>query len=173
MWSAILLKLAPYALLLKIGAVIAMVGGLAYGVHTYNESLRESGRQEMRLEYQKKLLQAYKDKVKQESIWRKQQEDSNAQAAKRQTVLAANLATANLINSGLSSDLTSLRERLSDPAVGTDSNGAAAVKVVLGECTRELEGYAAKGVQLATSCDRHVNDLRRYAEQWPKVTTSP
>ena len=159
----------PYVLLLKILAVIAMAGGLVYGVHTYNDSLREQGRAEVRLEYAALLEKARSEALEKEAGWRKQQEVSNANHAKRQQVLNSNLATANLISSELRNEADSLRQLLSDPATGADAHGAAAVKTVLGECTRELEGYSTKNTELATACDRHTNDLQRYHEQWPKA----
>ena len=158
-----------YVLLLKIGIAIAMAGGLAFGVHTYNIHQQDIGYQRAVSEYQVKLIAAQESARKTEANWKRQQEVSNVNATKRQQVLAANLATANLINSGLRGEADDLRQRLSDPAVGATSDGIAAIKTVLGECTREIESYAGKDTELAASCDRHVNDLQRYHEQWPKV----
>lgn len=169
MFSAAKLFIATYRIWFQLAAIAALVGGAWWGIHNYNESLREEGRAEIRQEYQIKLLQAYKDKAAIEDGWKKQKEKSDENARKRQETLAANLATAALINSGLRDDVDSLRQRLSDPSIGATADGAVTIKAVLGECARELESYAGKNTQLATSCDRHVNDLQRYHEQWPKV----
>jgi hypothetical protein len=162
-----------YRIWFQLAALGAILGGIWWGVHTYNAHQQKIGYDKAVGEYQIQLDKALIDKQDTEDKWRKQQEDSNVKANKRQTVLASNLATANLINSGLSSDLSNLRDSLSNPAIGANANGAATLKTVLGECTRELEGYTGKNIQLATACDRHVNDLIRYHEQWPKVDRAP
>ncbi|TXH19808.1 MAG: hypothetical protein E6R03_00075 [Hyphomicrobiaceae bacterium] len=44
-------SLMPYAWVVKLVAAIAVTGTVAYGVHKYNDSLREDGRKEIRMEW--------------------------------------------------------------------------------------------------------------------------
>ena len=153
--------LTPYALLLKIGAVIVMVAALVYGGHTYNKYRENIGYQRAVSEYQTKLIEAQNQARKTEETWKQQQEVSNAKATKRQQVLASNLATANLANRGLLDDLANIRSQLPSDTQSAAAQRAITLSNVFGDCSTEV-------VRLATLGDRWANEAVRCVESWPK-----
>lgn len=151
-----------YRVWFQLAAVAAIVGAGWWSVHKYNESLREDGRQEMRLEYNAKLVAAQEDARQKEAIWRKQQEVSNANHAKRQVILSANLATADIANRSLLDDLANIRRGLPSDTPAAVAQRTITLSNVFGDCSTEVVRLAALG-------DRWANEAVRCVESWPKV----
>lgn len=135
--------------------VAALLAACAWGVHRYNQSIRDDQRALDVAEYNVRLLAAQEDARAQESAWqakqKHEQEVTNEQLNRRDAQYAAAAGTI----AGLRNTLSNLGNGL--PTITATACGAriSALSTVFAECTNQLAemGRAAQGQLIdAVSC---------------------
>lgn len=157
------MPLIPYLLLAKIGAVLALVGALSFGMFLYNEHFRDIGRAEVRAEWDAAEAKAKIAADKQEATWNKRLEEANANFTKRQEANQLALVAANTAVNGLSGSLTRIRSSVSSNPASASANAAIALSLanVFGDC-------GSKYKEMGENADRWANATKTLIEAWPK-----
>lgn len=150
----------PYVLLLKVLAVIVMAGGLAYGVHKYNDSLREDGRSEIRAEYAKLLEKAHEDSRKAQEQFNQKIQEANNAANRRNKQIDAAHANAAAASDSLRDSLSHLRDSVPGATASALAGTITTLSTVLGDCGAKYQGMAVIG-------DRHSSDVQTLRDSWP------
>jgi hypothetical protein len=146
----------------------ALVAALLLGVHTLDTSRQAIG-------YDRAKSKWDADKLSQANATLKASEAARAaekalqakvtkaqdEAKKRETKLAADAATARLINDGLRLDLAAIGRRI--PALTRDAVDQYATNSteLLGECSAAYQDMAA-------TADRHASDAMTLQKAWPR-----
>jgi len=139
----------------------AIVAACAWGVHLYNQGIRDTQRKLDVAEYSAKLIAAQEDAKAQEMAWREQskksQEKTNEQlnARDRQYQSAVNTI------GGLRNTITNLGNGLSTLTATACSARIEALSAVFGEC-------AERRTEVAKAATGQLIDSMSCRDQWPK-----
>lgn len=148
--------------------VAALLALASWAVHTYNESLREDGRQERQADWdadnaQKVLELAAFNEESRRIEQRRQSIATEAQnAAQSQIQLARkDAADTRLAAGGLRDDLAAARAQLASATDAARAKYSAAVDTVFTDCTRRYS-------EMAEAAQGHAIDSLMLQRAWPK-----
>lgn len=153
--------LNPYKYVIDAIVIMTLVGGIAFGVHKYNEHQQDIGEARVQAEWDKSVAVAKDAQRLREIQFQKEKDDAIIQAAKNVAVANAAAAAANNSSRVLDSTLKALIARSSTGSVEANRRYTSALAEVLGDCKdkyREL-GRKAQG---------HADDTLKYDQAWPK-----
>lgn len=154
--------LARYKLLAEIVVIGAIAAGALYAFHTFCESLREEGRQEVRAEDARLAAQKEAADRKVEAVWnqriQKAENDATANQQMLQTVLSS---------SGKSLD--SLRNAVNGQASANQLPGATldALRASTAALSTVFLDCAARYRAMGENADGHALDVRTLQQSWP------
>jgi DNA repair exonuclease SbcCD ATPase subunit len=154
----------PWKLIAEIVAAAALFAAITFGIHRFLEHEREIGREEVRAEYQQKLLEATQAaKAKEEADAKRLQEAQNAYAKAQETIRS--LAAANVAASNSLRDTTaSISKRLPELSADALRDLARAYGNVLDKCSAEYS-------RLAERTEVINAEKRKLMESWPKPSS--
>lgn len=154
--------LTPYKLAIEIAVFGILAAGVIWCIHLYNDHQQTIGYQRAVAEYTAKLEQAKADAKAQEDIFRKQLEDANNAAAKREQTIRTSADAARAASASLSDALNNLRNSVPGATAASLANSVATLATVLGNCSERYRDVAEKA-------DRHASDAQRILDSWPKA----
>jgi len=139
----------------------ATVAALAWGVHLYNQCIRDTQRKLDVAEYSAKLIAAQEDAKAQEMAWREQSKKSQEKTNEQLNARDRQYATAVNTIGGLLNTIANLGNGLSTLTVTACSARIQALSTVFGECSDRLAemGKAAQGQFI---------DSMSCRDQWPR-----
>ncbi|UGQ45071.1 DUF2514 family protein [Massilia endophytica] len=142
------------------GALILLTAA-TWAIHSYNEGLREQGREEVRRQYAAALAAAKELAREKEKFWHQKTEEARKNANERDITIR-NLATAaGASSSSLREYLSGLSRAAAGATADANRNSTVALAAVLDNCQTRYR-------ELAEKADRHVNDVRTLQEAWPQ-----
>lgn len=159
-------SLKPYALLIKLLAIAALVGlaWWAWSSHISHQQQigydRATALLQPQLEKAKGELSAEKEARGREQAWNKQLETANRESEARNERLQAAASAAAATAGRLRNTIADLQQRLAGTTAEACHQTAATLATVFGECT---EQYRA----LAAAADGHASDVRTLSDAWP------
>lgn len=154
--------LAPYLWLIKLLAIVAAIGGLAWGIHTLDQSRQQIGYDRRVAEDNADLIKARADALATERELNRKLEDARNEATKRDQVITRHATAAGTAAEQLRNALDTIRHaRLPGDSAGPGDQRARALAELLGDCADRYRGVAEKA-------DRHASDARTLSEGWPK-----
>lgn len=145
-----------------------LVAALLLGVHTLDKSRQAIGYDRAKskwdadkLSQANATLQASEAARAVEKALKAKVEKAQNDANKRETKLAADAATARLVNDGLRDDLAAVRASLPDLTRDAVNRYAETASLVFEQCSRRYSDMAA-------NADRFASDRQTLIESWPK-----
>jgi len=153
--------LRRYLLPAEILAVLALLGGLLYGVHLVFEHQRDIGRKEVRAEWDAANVIAEKAAVKQEQLWQGQVNLASKGGNDREEKIKTLASSASSVAVGLRNATAEINRALS--AYSADSLRAVASTYgdIYTKCDTERTGFA-------TEAERLNSEKQTLIEAWPK-----
>jgi chromosome segregation ATPase len=142
-------------------ALLALVLSIGFGIHRFLEHEREIGRNEVRAEYQQKLLEATQAaKAKEEADAKRLQEAQNALSQANETIRSLSTSNAKL-SSSLRDTANSINNRLPSLPINALRDLAKTYGDIFTECqTRRGE--------LAEEAERLNAEKRALIDAWPR-----
>lgn len=150
----------PTSLLIRIGAVLALVLGLLFMGHRYIEGEREEARAEVRAEWaaHKAADKALADQI--ERNWRTKYDAAISQGAEREKTHRTHARAAAAAVDSLRDTNDQLQQRIATASTEAARAYATTYQTVFTECVRAYQGVAEQA-------DGHANDVRTLTEAWP------
>ncbi len=157
---------APYKLWFEIAALVAVLAGLAWGVHAYNTHQQGIGEARVRAEYvERDRLSAENQRLREQSL-QKDVDNAQAQAAKdRQLASAAAVAAANT-GRLFSGTLTTVTANVATATRDALATNVTTLATVLDNCQQRY-------LWMAGQADGHAADSIMYQRGWPKNFPQP
>lgn len=158
--------LKPYAWLIKLVAVAALVGGAwwAWNSHISHQQQigydRATATLQPQLDHARGELAAEKSARAREQAWAKQLEIANREAEARNQALEAAAAATAAAAGRLRHNLATLQQRLAGTPAQACHETAATLATLFGNCTDEYRALAA-------AADGHASDVRTLSDAWP------
>jgi hypothetical protein len=143
-----------------IGAALAL-SAATYAVHSYNEGLREQGREEIRKQVADAQKAAEALAREKEAFWRAQTDEARKNATERDTTIRSLAAAAGNSSNSLRDYLASLSRQAPGASSEANAKSTIALAAVLSDCQTRYR-------ELAEKADRHVSDIKTMQESWPK-----
>lgn len=138
----------------------AIVAACAWGVHLYNQSIRDTQRKLDVAEYSAKLIAAQEDAKAQEMAWREQSKKSQEKTNELLNAKDANYAVLSRATDSLRNAATNYGNGLSADTIAACRARAATLADVFGECAEALRDMAA-------AADGQYIDKMNCINSWP------
>jgi preprotein translocase subunit SecF len=142
-----------------VGALLA-VSAVTWVVHSYNEGLREQGREEVRKQVADAKKAADELQRQKEDFWRAQTDEARKNATERDVTIRSLAAAASTPSNSLRDALASLSRQASTATAEANAKSTIALAAILNDCQASYR-------ELAEKADRHVNDIKTMQEAWP------
>ena len=155
-----LLELVPrWVLAAMVAALVALSGWLYVGLGAANLKLADSRAEVAVLKVE--IAEANTKAAEQKAELASQVLKAQNEAKKRENILRSGAAAAATESDGLRNDLASMRDQYDKLSRDAVIERAAAVGIVLADCTRKYQG-------MAETAGRHASDVRTLIDAWPK-----
>lgn len=141
--------------------VAALLAACAWGVHLYNQSIRDDQRALDVAEYSAKLIAAQDDARAQEAAWQAKQKDIQRKANDEINKRDADYAALARTNDGLRNAAVNFSNGLPGDTLAACRARAATLADVFGECTGILRS-------VAKAADGQFIDAVSCRESWPE-----
>lgn len=138
-----------------IGASVAAVGAYKVQDWRYGEQIAS-----MKQAASEATTNAVKDAMAKMEVDQKRKDDALIESNKRAQKNAVAAANASNAVNGLRDELATARANLSKATQQARDNYAAAVEIVLGQCSREL-------AEMGRIADGHSSDVKMMLDAWP------
>lgn len=155
--------LARYRFAAEILAIVALAGGLIYGIHLVFEHQRELGRQEVQAEWDRANAAAEKAAKAQTEDWRAQREAAATEGAKREETIRSLAATSAAAAGGLRDAVAKINRGVPDYSLD-------ALRALTGTYGELLEECAGRRREVAEEAERLNSEKRTLIEAWPRAT---
>jgi chromosome segregation ATPase len=160
MLEALLLRFAPYRIVLE----LALIGGGAlvgaYEIHKFLMHERNLGAQEVQTRWDTAKAEAEKAQSEREEQWSQRLQEANAHANEREQTIRTLAAAAGNSDGRLRDTLAAIRASVPQATPETLGHTVTTLSAVLEECTGRYR-------QLAEKADRHAADVKTLQEAWP------
>lgn len=153
--------LGNYKVLWEFMGALVLVAAFSFGIHQFLEHERDIGRNEVRAEYQAKLLEATQAaKAKEEADAKRLQEAQDALAQSQETIRSLSAANA-AVSSGLRDTANTISKRI--PSLTAD-----ALRNITEAYGRVFTDCQTKYGSLAEDAERLNAEKRALIQAWPK-----
>lgn len=142
-------------------AALALLAGLLYGFHRFCESLREVGRNEVRIEWREADVKRIEAENKLAAAQNANRDLAVAQGEQREKTITAAVSATSAAVVGLRGIIASQQTQLSTANIEANRRYSAAAGAVFAECT---ERYRS----MAEAAERSDNAARTLNAAWPK-----
>ena len=151
---------APYLLIAKVALVVLLLGGAAFGVHTYNTHQQDIGYAKAVSEYSQKLIAAQESAQRETAALNQKLQEANNAANRRNKQIDAAHAAAQSASDGLRSAVDSLGNSVPGATAAALANAVTSTSSLLVTCSERYSGVAEKG-------SRHASDVETLLNSWP------
>lgn len=149
--------ITQYRLISEVIFIISLGVGVVWFIHY-----------ERQIGYDKAVAEYNKDRIKQEEIARKREQDLTDQlnqakdeATQREQIIVTLSNNSRASSDSLSAALDKIRTDMPSYSQTALTEHTAALTAILGECQRDYR-------QMAENADRHYSDYKTLSEAWPK-----
>lgn len=153
--------LLRYRLTAEILAVLALLGGLLFGVHLVFEHQREIGRKEVRDEWDRANLAGEKASVEKERLWQGQVNLATKGGNEREEAIKTMAGAASGAAVGLRNATAEINRAMSSYSADALRALTSAYGDIYTKCDTERTGFA-------TEAERLNSEKRTLIESWPK-----
>lgn len=166
MLQALLLRFAPYRLLVELAVVGAVALYGSYRIHLFLLHERQLGAQKVQQEWDSQKARDEKAAAEREALWNARIQDANTHANAREQTIRALAAAAGNSDVRLRDTLEAIRRSVPTATPETLGRTVTTLSTVLQECTGRYR-------ELAEKADRHASDVKKFEEAWPDDQPPP